>query len=76
MGKKRNVRASHVFEERYRINDIDDMARMNQEIITLTRSSARLSLTVGSKYAVLHVYCKTDRSRVYRLCEELMFLEV
>lgn len=76
MGKKNYIRKSHVFEERYRINDADDMARMNQEIIELTRSNARLSVMVGSRFSILHVYCKTNKSKVYRLCRELLFEEV
>lgn len=63
----------YVMEKRYSIYNTNQMFSLNQEIMELTKKSARLSVVVGSSFIIVNVYCKKNTSKVYCLCEDFGF---
>ena len=70
----RNNNRRYVFEKRYCLDNDDEMFQFDQDIMKLTKRSARVSVIVGSTVLSMHVYCRTNTSKVYRTCEKLGFV--
>lgn len=66
----------HIMEKRYNMCNANQTFLLNQEVMLLTRKSARLSIVLGTNYAMVNVYCKTTTSKVYEACEEFGFERV
>lgn len=60
-------------EKRYSIHNTNQMFSLDQEIMELTKKSARISIVVGTSFIIVHVYCKKNTSKVYYLCEDFGF---
>lgn len=63
----------YVMEKRYAIHNTNQMFSLDQEVMELTKKSARISIIVGNSTVIVHVYCKKNTSKVYCLCEEFGF---
>lgn len=73
--RENNANRNYIYEKRYSLHNTDDMLEFNQNIIDLTRKSARVSVVVGNTTLVVYVYCRTRVSKVSNLCDRLGFME-
>lgn len=71
---KDNMRnRKYIYEKRYDLNNADQMFRFDQDIMSLTRRSARLSVIVGSNNLIVHVFCKMETSNAALTARRLGF---
>lgn len=63
----------YIMEKRYNMNNANQMFSLNQDVMLLTKKSARISIVIGSNCVIVNVYCKTNTSKVYETCEKFGF---
>lgn len=74
--KVSEVNRNYVFEEKFLSGSVNESLRFTEELIELNRIGARFVVTIGNRFIVLHVFCRTNHSKAYRLCEEFMYTEI
>lgn len=70
-GSRRNRK--YVFVMDFNQNSVNDALRYGEAISNLSSLSARMNSIIGKDTIILYVFCRTNKSKVYRKCIELGF---